>query len=96
MLLFAHNLGHANVPEVPERLSGVLEQTRLLGRLRRRHRGRQIDQPLRIRGESAEHLERGDPVLLADRDRVVQPSRDQPLAGNVGDVEQVVVDLLCG
>src|SRR5205807_7892285 len=63
VLLFAHALRHANVTEIPERLSRVIEQTRMLGRLRPRHRGRQIDQPLRIRGESAEHLERGDPVL---------------------------------
>src|SRR2546429_7353252 len=96
VLLFAYDLGYTRVPEVPERLGGMFEQTRLLRRLRRRHRGRQVDQPLGVGGEAAEHLECRDPVLLTDRDRVVQPSRDQSLTGDVGDVQQVVMDLLRG
>ena len=59
-----------------------------------RHRRRQVDQPLRVGGEPAHHLQRRGGVLLADRDVAVQPRRDDPLAEHVLDVEQVVVRLL--
>ena len=42
---------------------------RALARLGRRHRRRQVDQPPRVGGEPAHHLQRGGGVLLPDRHR---------------------------
>ena len=47
------------------------EETRLLAGTARRHRGRQVDQPLRIRREPAHDLKRGGRVLLPNRDVAV-------------------------
>ena len=72
----------------------MLEQAVPLRRLARRHRRRQVDQPLRIRREPAHHLEGSGGVLLSDCDVPVQPGRDEPLASHVVDVEEIIVGLL--
>ena len=81
VLLFADDLWRR--PDVDSRRMlrrDVPASPGCLARLGRRHRGRQVDQPLRIGGEAAHHFQRGDGVLFADRDVVVQPSGDDPLA----------------
>ena len=55
----------------------------------RRHGRRQVDEPARVDGEAAHHLEGGRGVLAADGDAAVQAGGDDPLAEHVADVEQV-------
>jgi hypothetical protein len=65
----------------------MLEQIGTLGGRGRRHRRRQVDEPPRIGGEAAHDLERRGGVLLADRHGAGQARLDDPLAGDVVDVE---------
>ena len=69
-------------------LVGMLQEVRPAGRRGRRHRRRQVDDPPRVHREAAHHLQRSCRVLLADRHRARQPRLDDPLAGDVVDVEQ--------
>ena len=94
VLLFADDLRGTLAAVVGERLGGVFQQPRLAARLARRHRGRQVDQPLRVGGEPAHHLQGRRGVGLPDRDVAPQPGRDDPLAQHVVGVEHVVVSLL--
>src|SRR6185437_5386708 len=50
VLLLAYHGWNIRVPVISERFGRIFEIARLAGRLRRRHRGRQIDEPLRIHG----------------------------------------------
>ena len=94
VLLFADDLRRTLAAEVGERLGGMFQQARLAARLARRHRGRQVDQPLRVGGEPAHHFQRRRGVLLPNRDVAPQPGRDDPLAEDVVGIEHVVVGLL--
>src|SRR5438477_83198 len=57
VLLLAYHLLHAIAPEVGQRLGGMLEVALPRGRLRWRHRGREIHEPFRVGGEPAHDLE---------------------------------------
>ena len=88
VLLLADHPADTGAAELGERLVGVLEQVGPLRGRRRRHRRRQVDQPARVDREAAHHLQRRGRVLLADADGARQPGLDDPLAGDVGDVEE--------
>ena len=94
MFLFADHLAHPGVAIVGKGFGGMFEQTGLLGRLRWRHRWRQVDQPFGIGGKAAHDLQRRRAILLADGDRVVQPSADDALAQQVAEVKQIIMLLL--
>ena len=94
VLLLADDLRDTLAAVVGERLGGMLQQARLAAGLAGRHGGRQVDQPLRVGGEPAHHLQGRRGVLLADRDVAPQPGRDDPLAEHVLGVEHLVVGLL--
>src|SRR5207245_4432286 len=76
VLLLADHARDAFVAVVRERFRRMLDQAGLLARLRGRDGGRQVDEPFRVDGEAADHLERGDRVFLADRDATREPGRD--------------------
>ena len=88
MLLLAHHPRHAVAPVGGQRVGRMLEQPRAAAGRHRRHRRRQVDQPLRGDREPAHHLQRGRRVLFRDRDPPAQPGLDPPPAEYVGDVEQ--------
>ena len=94
VLLLADHPRHTLAAVVGERLGRVLEQPGLAAGLAGRHGGRQVDQPPRVGGEPAHHLQGRRGVLLADRDVAAQPGRDDPLAQHVLGVEHLVVGLL--
>ena len=79
---------------VSEDFGRMLEQAGGVAGLAGRHGRRQIDQPLRVDGESAHDFERGRRVFFADRDLAAQAGRDDPLAEYIFGVEQVVTGLL--
>ena len=60
------------LPEVLERLRGILQIFRQRRRLARRHGRRQINDPMWIGGEAAHHFQRRDRILLANRDLALQ------------------------
>ena len=68
VLLFADDLRDALAAVVGERLGRVLQQPGSPLVSHGDMRGRQIDQPPRVGGEPAHHLQRGGGVLLPDRD----------------------------
>ncbi len=70
-----------------EGLGRVLEHPRHLGGGRRGHRRREVDQPARVGGEAAHHLEGGSGVLLTDRHRAAEAGRHDALAEHVAHVE---------
>ena len=94
MLLLADDPRRTLVAVVGERLGRVLQEPRLAGRLARRHRRGQIDQPAGVGGEPAHDLQGRRGVLLPDGDAAAQTGRDDPLAQHVLGVEQLVVRLL--
>src|SRR5688572_5580174 len=94
MLFFADDLWNALAAEIVERLGGMFQQPRQRGRTAGRHSWRQVDQPFRIGGESAHHLQRSGGILLSDRDGVVQSCRDDSFSENVFGVKNVVLKLL--
>ena len=67
VLLLAYDRVHAVGAVGVEGLVGVLEQAWPGRRRDRAHRRRQVQQPARVDGEPAHHLERGGRVLLPDR-----------------------------
>ena len=74
-----------------EGLARVLEVLSFRGGVGRGHGRRQVEEPARVDGEAAHHLESGRGVLLADGDAAVQSRADDALAEHVADVEQVAV-----
>ena len=94
VLLLADDLRGALAAVVGERLGGMFQQARFAARLARRHGGRQVDQPLRVGGETAHHFQRRRGMGLPNRDVSPQPGRDDPLAQHVLGVENLVVGLL--
>ncbi len=87
VLLLADDPCHAVLAVFGERVLGVLEQVGPLRGRWRGHRWWQIDQPARVGGKAAHHLQGRGSVLLADGDRAGQLGLDDPLAGDVLDVE---------
>src|SRR5207249_9997008 len=83
VLLLAEHVRDAFVAVVRERFRRMLEQAGFLAGLRGRDGGRQVDEPFRVDGEAADHLERGYRVFLADGDATREPGRDQALAEHV-------------
>ena len=94
--LLADDACDAVVAEVGERFRRVLEKSRPARRFAGRHRRREVNQPFRIGGEAAHHLQRRRRVLLANCHAVVQPGGDEALASHVGEVQHVVMLLLGG
>src|SRR5262249_49961144 len=94
VLLFAGDAGDSLIAVIAEGLRWMFEQFRMLARFRRRHRRWEVDQPLRIGGKAAHHLESSNRVLFANRDVAVQTCRDEALPQHVVDVEQVIELLL--
>ena len=74
----------------------MFQKSGLFGCFCGRHRGRQVDQPLRIRGKPAHDFKSRERVFLPDRHIVMQPSCDNTLSDHIIDIEQIVVNLLRG
>ena len=96
MLLFANDLLDPSGLIVGNGLRRVLEESVQGACLTRRHGRRQVDQPLRVDGPTAHHLQRGNGILLPDRDVGTQPRLYDALAGHIGQIENIVVFLLGG
>src|SRR5206468_1704094 len=89
MFLLANNAGNTTVPEVSEGFRGMLEQSRHIARLARRHCWRQINQPLGVRSKAAHYLQRRSRVLFPNSHVAVQASVDDPLAGDIGKIKKI-------
>jgi hypothetical protein len=72
----------------------VLQQVSVLAGFARRHGRGQVNQPFRIAGKPAHHLERRRGVLFTDRDVTVQPSMNDALSDNIFNIQQVIELLL--
>ena len=72
----------------------MLQQVGLLAGLTRRHRGRQVNEPLRVHGEAAHHFERGDGVFFANGQVAVQLGFNNALADDIINVENIILRLL--
>src|SRR6266705_994337 len=80
VLLLADNARHTGVAKVSEGFCRMLQQSKRMARLARGHRGRQINQPLGIRSETAHHFQRRDSVLRANGDVAMEACADDALA----------------
>ena len=89
VLLLAHHVLDAVGAEAGERLRGVLEQTGLRRGRRRAHRRRQVEQPVRVDGEAAHHLQRRGGAFGGHGDPAVVARRNDALACDVAELEQV-------
>ena len=87
MLFLDDDRCHALGPVIGERLLGAFEPALHRARLRRRHRGRQVDQPARINRVPAHHLQRRRRVRLGHHDDAQVARLDRLAAEHVGDVE---------
>ena len=96
MFFFRNEVGHALLDEIPDRLVGALEPLALGRGGAGGHRRRQVDQPARIDGEPAHHLERREAVLFGDLDRPPEARLDPHLGGVIVEIEKPVVVLLRG
>ena len=94
VLLFAHHPAHAVAGVVGERLLGMFQQPVRRRSITGSHGRRQVDQPLGVDGEAAHHLQGGGGVLRAHGHVATQPSGDGPFAGDVVQIQQLVVGLL--
>ncbi len=89
VLLLADHLRHAAAPVEVEGGRRVLEEVTVGRGGCWRHRGRQVQQPTRLDGEAAHHLQRPGGVLLPHGHPPREPGLDTALAQHVGDRQLV-------
>ena len=94
MFFFADDRVRSLPSVVVQRLFGMFQQVRLAGRFARRHRRRQIVDPLWMHRESAHHLQRGERSVLGQGHGPAPIGLDAPLAQDILDIEHVVVLVL--
>ncbi len=94
MLLFANYACNSFPLEVRKGFCGMFQQSRSARRLRRRHRGRQVNQPFRVGRKPAHHLQSSQGILFSDRYVVMEACRDNPFPNHVVDVQEVIMELL--
>ena len=96
VFLFADDPGDTVGAVVGKRLGRIFEEPLLLARFAGRHRGGQVDEPLRVGRKAAHRFQGGHRVLFSDRDLGAEPRGDDPLAQHVLGIEQIVVEVLAG
>ena len=94
VFLFTDNRRNSFVTVVSESLGRMFEKAGFMTGLAGRHGGRKVDKPFGVGGEATHHFESGHGVFSGDSDVVLQAGADEAFAGDVGEVEKVVVDLL--
>ena len=90
VLLLAHNSLDTVLAVVRECFVRVLEQAWPRCRLRRRHRRRKVDQPMRINRKAAHDVQRSRCILFPDGYFACERGLDKPFTEHVAHIEQVV------